>query len=161
MSIPAHDSSPLPFDNEAALVGLRLLLVEDEFALAVGLAEALEDAGAEVLGPVSSVESALALIDEVPEIDAAVLDVTLGEEMVFPVADVLLRHDLPFVFATGYDRMQLPPQYRRFETCTKPVEPRALAAVLARMMQLPPPQDGRAPLTGMRGPDATPAPPRA
>lgn len=139
MSIPVSYSPALSTEYEASLVGVRLLLVEDEFALAVGLAEALEDAGAQVLGPVSSVESALALIDEVPELDAAVLDVNLGGETVFPVADVLLHHGLPFVFATGYDREQLPPRYRRFETCTKPVEPGALAAALARMTRLPGP----------------------
>lgn len=162
MSTPASDYPALCAEHEGSLVGLRLLLVEDEFVLAVGLAEALEDAGAQVLGPVSSVESALALIDEVPEIDAAVLDVTLGEETVFPVADVLVRHDVPFVFATGYNRSQLPPQYRHFETCTKPVEPRALAAVLARLMRLPPARDGLEPAPiGMRPPGPAPVSPRA
>lgn len=146
MSMSASYPLALSTEHENSLVGLRLLLVEDEFALAALLADTLEDTGAQVVGPVSSVESALALIDEVPEIDAAVLDVNLGSETVFPVADVLVRHDLPFVFATGCTREQLPPQYRGFDICTKPVEPKVLAAVLARKMQLPHAPGGRIPL---------------
>jgi CheY-like chemotaxis protein len=102
--------------------GLRLLLVEDEYLLALYLSEMLEDLGAQVLGPVASVADALELIDKAPEIDAAILDVNLAGEAVFPVADrlrapraVRLRLRLrPRAHAAALQRRHdLPEAYRR------------------------------------------------
>src|SRR6185369_3786471 len=61
----------------------------------------LGDAGCVVVGPASSVADALALAADAP-LDAAILDVNLGGEPVFPLADVLAARQVPFVFVTGY-----------------------------------------------------------
>jgi hypothetical protein len=45
-------------------------------------------------------------------IDLAVLDVNLGDEKVYPVADALAERDVPFVFLTGYGSEMLPPAHR-------------------------------------------------
>ena len=84
------------------LTDRRILVVEDEFLLMEDLCRDLQDAGAVVVGPAPSVAQALALIETEPAIDAAILDVNLGGEMAFPVADALQRRDCPFVFTTGY-----------------------------------------------------------
>lgn len=67
-----------------SLAGRRVLLVEDDYFIASTMRSQFEKSGARVLGPVPSVRDALALIAASPEIDAAVLDINLQEEMVFP-----------------------------------------------------------------------------
>jgi DNA-binding response OmpR family regulator len=56
----------------------RILIVEDEYLIAVSLQDALENAGSVVVGPVPSVDKAIQKIESEPDIDAAVLDVNLG-----------------------------------------------------------------------------------
>ena len=117
------------------VTGRSLLVVEDEYALAFDLAGWLESKGADVLGPVESVADALALLDEDALPDVAVLDINLGSERVFPVADALQAAGVPFVFLSGYDSRVVPQPYRNVPLCTKPVDNaqllRALGTVLA------------------------------
>lgn len=86
---------------DMSLGGKRVLVVEDEMLLALDLEEGLRDAGCEVVGPAGSLRSALRLAEN-SEIDAAILDVNLAGERVFPVALVLSERGIPFVFATAY-----------------------------------------------------------
>ncbi|EYD76939.1 putative response regulator receiver (CheY-like protein) [Rubellimicrobium mesophilum DSM 19309] len=99
-----------------------ILVVEDEYLLADDLRRDLEAAGARVLGPVASVPEALELIEEAGRVDAAILDVNLAGRMVFPVAEVLSRRGVPFVFATGYERWALPEAFARVPRCDKPLD---------------------------------------
>jgi CheY-like chemotaxis protein len=80
--------------------GLRVLIVEDEYFLAQDLANRFEQLGAEVIGPAGTVAAALSLVGP-NQIDVAVLDVNLRGERVYPVADLLLQKQTPFVFATA------------------------------------------------------------
>lgn len=91
-----------------AFDGLRILVVEDDFILALDLQLALEDAGAVVIGPVPSVAEALALLESAPVLDGAILDVNLHGEVVFPVAGILHGRGIPLAFTTGYDSDILP-----------------------------------------------------
>ncbi|HZX80836.1 MAG TPA: response regulator [Lysobacter sp.] len=113
--------------------GLRLLLVEDEYVLALGLADVLGDLGAIVLGPVATVDDALALVERVPEIDGAVLDVNLGQEVAYPVADALIARGIPFLFATANDRTRLPERFSRVAVCQKPFEVEAFRQAVAAL----------------------------
>jgi CheY-like chemotaxis protein len=107
-----------------------VLLVEDEYIVAEDLAQSLQDLGAEVVGPAGSVADALALIASPPELDGAILDLNLGNERTYPVADALRERQIPFVFATGYGTDAIPESYRDVPRCEKPVEPVALARLL-------------------------------
>ena len=79
----------------------RILVVEDEFLIAMELDNILRTAGYEVVGPVPNVSGALhLLVGERP--DAAVLDVSLEGEPVTPVAEVLRAMLVPFVLASAY-----------------------------------------------------------
>jgi CheY-like chemotaxis protein len=115
------------------LRGRHLLVVEDEYVVAEDFALRLEDAGAIVVGPVPSVREALELVmSEGDRLDAAVLDVNLGGEFVYPVADALSGRGIPFVFTTGYDASAITPAYANAPRCEKPLDPALLARALSR-----------------------------
>src|SRR5262249_477527 len=86
----------------AQLTHNGVLVVEDDYLVAMDIVRALERAGAEVIGPAPAVEAALDALEQTAP-DGAILDINLGGEMAFPVADALLARGVPFVFATGYD----------------------------------------------------------
>lgn len=102
--------------------GLRILIVEDEYLIAVDLRADLESRGAVVVGPAATVEEALDLVGRSGAIDAAILDVNLRGEPVYPVAETLQRHGVPFVFVTGYDRLALPDDYADIARHEKPID---------------------------------------
>ncbi len=112
----------------------RILVVEDEFFVMVDLCDALRAAGAIVVGPAPSVGKALSLIADESAIDAALLDVNLGGEMAYPVADTLLAHGIPFIFTTGYDDGVLNRRYPAIPRCEKPADFRLIAKALGAAM---------------------------
>lgn len=79
----------------------RLLVVEDEPLVALALEDQLADAGYEVVGPAFSLQEALRLAES-EALDGAVLDINLAGEKVYPVADLLAKRDVPFVYVTGF-----------------------------------------------------------
>lgn len=103
------------------MTGRCLLVVEDEYYIADELRHVLEKAGAKVLGPVSTVQAALSLLDQTSDLNGVVLDINLMGEMGYPVADALLERGVPFVFATGYDAAAIPTKYHMITRCEKPV----------------------------------------
>jgi CheY-like chemotaxis protein len=115
------------------LHGMRLLLVEDHFALATNLADVAVQSGADVIGPVATVDDALYLIARLPEIDAAVLDVQLGSQDSFPVADALHAQRVPFIFSTALERAALPERFGHVPVCTKPFGVAAFRQALSRL----------------------------
>jgi len=100
--------------------GRRVLVVEDHAAIALSVAAALEEEGAVVVGPVGTAESAMRVLAGKERIDAAVLDVKLTDGAVFPVADELLRRNIPFVFTTAYAAGSMPDRYARIRVLEKP-----------------------------------------
>ena len=84
----------------------QILVVEDEFLIAMELDITLRRAGYQVLGPLSSVSAALGLL-RAERPDAAVLDVNLAGEWITPVAEVLRAMSVPFILASGYGAADL------------------------------------------------------
>jgi DNA-binding response OmpR family regulator len=91
----------------AALEGLRVLVVEDEFLVATLIEDMLTSAGCVVSGPIPRLAQALDAAHR-GTFDAAVLDVNLAGDRIDPVADVLSQRNVPFVFVTGYTTGALP-----------------------------------------------------
>jgi DNA-binding NtrC family response regulator len=118
----------LPLDD------CRILVVEDEYMLACDLRQELEDAGAVVVGPEPSVARALSRISNEGRIDAAVLDVNLGGESAFPIADALAAEGIPFVFASGYGDDAVATRYPGTVNCSKPLNMAALLTSLEQAM---------------------------
>jgi DNA-binding NtrC family response regulator len=112
---------------------LRILLVEDEWIIAFRLEEIVREMGFEPAGPIPSVRQALALIDEEP-IGVAILDVSLGSgEKCFPVAKALMAKDIPFLFVSGYQERDLPPDFAGVPICPKPYTEDTLRSALAKL----------------------------
>jgi len=114
----------------------RILVVEDEFLIAMSLQDALESAGSVVVGPVPSVDKAIKTIDSESQIDAAVLDVNLGGALAYAVADKLIARKIPFVFTSGYEDNVLRDRYAQVKNCPKPYLFRAIEEALVEAMSL-------------------------
>lgn len=113
--------------------GLSVLVVEDEFLIAMEIEEMLSRHGCRVLGPVASVSAALTLLEtEAPE--AALLDVNLRGERVTPLARALRQRGVPFLLASAYDGKELErtPEFREVENIGKPLQEHRLIRALAR-----------------------------
>jgi CheY-like chemotaxis protein len=106
----------------------RILVVEDEALIAIMIEEWLRELGCTNLGPVGTVASAMALIDET--VDGAILDISLGRENSFGIADRLTAMGIPFVFATGHADSALPPRFAGSLTLSKPFDFDALGRVI-------------------------------
>lgn len=105
-----------------SLAGRRLLVVEDEYFIAEDIRAILERHGAIVIGPVGELAEARDILACEDRIDAAVLDINLHGETVFPLADVLRARGVPFVFATGYSEAAIPSSYGDVPRWEKPYD---------------------------------------
>jgi CheY-like chemotaxis protein len=112
------------------LHSLRILVVEDHLLTADAIQDLLETSGCEVIGPAPTVTAALELIARTA-LDGAVLDISLGSELSFPVAAALIEQDIPFLFLTGHDELVVPPQYRAMRRLEKAADMRLLAEVVS------------------------------
>lgn len=113
-----------------SLTGLRILLVEDEAMIAMLVEDMIIDSGATVVGPAGGVKEALVAIAEQP-IDGALLDVNLGGEQSFEVAEALTARKIPFVFVTGYGCAGVRDRYPDAPTLQKPFVTSDLEETLA------------------------------
>ncbi len=104
------------------LSGMRVLVAEDEFLVALDIAERLTSQGAEVIGPAGSLAEAMDLVTRLPILDFAVLDVNLRSERVFRVASILKGIQVPFVFVTGYQQNSLPADFQSETVIGKPID---------------------------------------
>jgi CheY-like chemotaxis protein len=113
------------------LQGRSVLIVEDEYLIAIDMRMSMSDAGARVIGPVGSARDALELLRSENCIDAAVLDVHLRGEDSWVVADALAERGVPFVFATADSARYLPSRHADVPVCEKPLELRFVTGALA------------------------------
>ncbi|MEW6257588.1 MAG: response regulator [Pseudomonadota bacterium] len=103
------------------VAGKKVLVVEDELLVAMGLEDTLSSLGCVVVGPVTTLEEAMALFASV-EADAAILDVNIRGQEIFAAARILAARGVPLIFCSGSvscgplpdgfsDMMQLPKPY--------------------------------------------------
>src|SRR3569833_30921 len=101
------------------LASLRVLVVEEEGGIALLIEDMLEQLGCELAGSIATVDKALTFVAS-RSFDCALLDVNLGGQMVFPVAEALRVRVLPFVFSRGYGRIGLPETFAGCPVLNKP-----------------------------------------
>lgn len=110
-----------------------VLLVEDEIALAQMVEDALVGAGYDV-ACATRVTDALELIEARP-IQAAVLDINIGRDLVFPVAALLQQHQVPFVFASSWGKDVLPAAYSDRPVLQKPYKVSQIPSLVTTMLR--------------------------
>lgn len=115
-----------------AIRGRRILVVEDEPLVAMMMQRLVAQFGGEVIGPYAGPREAIDALRE--GVDAALLDVNAGDEMVYPLADELVREGVPMIFVTGYQAGSLDPRFARTPVLTKPIEHEELARALAGLL---------------------------
>ena len=119
-------ASPQPQPQERP----RVLVVEDEFIIALDLSETVKDLGYELSGPYAGNEDAFeGMGDEMP--DLAILDVFTADGEVYPLADRLSAAGVPIIFHSGH----VPPEevkalYPDAQACAKPCPPDRIIGAL-------------------------------
>lgn len=98
----------------------RILIVDDEPLIAAMMEDWLSELGHDVVGPAHNLAQALELAER--DLDAAIVDVALGKDSSYPLADALMARGLPFALATGYGRDGLEPRYREQAALMKPFD---------------------------------------
>src|SRR4051812_30767302 len=119
--------------NEAGeLGGMRVLVVGDEGLVALLLEEILDDLGCQVLASAARVAAARELVAR-KNVDCAILDVNVGGETVYPVAEMLAQLGVPFMFVTGYSKTGVDPAFRDHPILQKPFLSEDLRKALMRL----------------------------
>ncbi len=111
----------------------NILVVEDEWLIALDIRMMIEDEGHNVVGPAKSVDKALILIDG-NLIDAAFLDVTLGIENSFPIGRLLNTKGVPLTFLTAYGKADIPEEFHKCDLLSKPIAPQVFNQQLRKML---------------------------
>jgi len=109
----------------------RILVVEDELFIAMLLEEVLQEAGYDTIGPIPRLDLAM-VAARTERMDAALLDINLRGELVFPVARMVMARHIPFVFCSGYTNLSMiPVEFRGAPQVAKPYDTHTLLAALA------------------------------
>ena len=119
--------------NDSAQDQPRVLVVEDEYLIRMLLEDMLGDLGYAVAAAVGTIAEAREHAAN-GDFSAAVLDVNLAGQEIFPVADILAERSLPFVFVTGYGERSLPERYRGRPALQKPFQAEQLDSTLAELL---------------------------
>lgn len=104
----------------AKFTGSRAFVVEDETLVLFSLEDVLTDLGCEVVAQAMRIDQAVTTASTLGPVDVAILDVNIGGKPVFPVAQILKERGVPLVFATGYGREGLPPEWQDHAVIVKP-----------------------------------------
>jgi CheY-like chemotaxis protein len=113
--------------------GGRILVAEDEILIALDLSSMLTDAGAEVVGPATTLRAAKAIAQS-DLLTAAILDVRLGRETTDSIAAILSERQIPFVFYTGEELpADMQARWPNSTVIVKPARQTALIAAIARL----------------------------
>lgn len=112
----------------------RVLLVEDEPLVSMMLADMLSAFGHKVDGPYSRFNDAI-LAAKSNNLQAGILDVNLGGEKTYAVADILTDRKIPFAFVTGYGPDSIVSEFSHAPVLQKPIEAAKLHALLQRIVR--------------------------
>lgn len=123
----------LPRTGErTAAQGRRILILEDEGAVALELKAFIEAQGHIAVGPVARIKDAALLIDK-GEVDAALLDIRLADGNAMPIALQLIERKVPIAFLTGSDDPVLPEALQGAPRLGKPFTDSEVLSMIGRL----------------------------
>ena len=109
----------------------KVLVVEDEFIIALDLSETVQDLGYELEGPFEGSEDAMEALEDERLPDCAILDVFTADGEVYPLADRLVEAGVPIVFHSGHvTPEEVMARYPDAVACAKPCPPDRLIDAL-------------------------------
>jgi DNA-binding NtrC family response regulator len=114
-------------------VGERILIVDDEILIGLNLEDIFAGAGADVVGPCTTLHEAMKAATE-ENLSAAVLDIRLGQQTTQNVAQLLDDRHIPYVFYTGQPAASVVVG-RRVATITKPARAGRLVEAVVRLLK--------------------------
>jgi len=123
--------SDITSSGNSPVSGLRVLVVEDEFLIALDIDRILENAGAKLVLTAGRINEALRILGEDHAIDAAVLDLKLDKDSTLPIAEKLQALGIPFVFLTGAPEAAQTRGFPRAPVVAKPFDSTMLIAGLS------------------------------
>jgi CheY-like chemotaxis protein len=130
---PGQPTPKLPPDHtRLRLMAPRVLVVEDEIAVAMLIEDMVSELAYEVAAVVPRLEAAMDLLDS-ESFDLALLDVHINRKTVFPFAAELEARDIPFLFATAYGPRGIPQEFRGYLVLQKPFGPVELRRALMEL----------------------------
>jgi CheY-like chemotaxis protein len=112
---------------------LRVLLVEDEALISLLLQDMLDELDCEVADMSANLDEAL-LAARTGSFDLALLDLSLGKKLTYPVADILKARQIPFAFVTGYGAADLDPSHAGIAVLAKPFRLKDLQTIIAQVV---------------------------
>ncbi len=119
-------------DEAKASLPQSVLIVEDNYIIALEAENLLRDFGVKRVAIACSLKDAAAKIEDLAP-DFAFLDVNLGDERSFSLAGRLQQKGIPCAFVTGYgEQIDYPPGLQDIPRMLKPFTPEGLQALLAR-----------------------------
>ena len=110
-----------------------MLLIEDNALIRMVIAGIVEDLGHRVVAQAGTIDHARTLA-ETTAFDLALLDIKLGQESVVPIAEIIERRGLPFLFVSAYDTRDLPPPFDKRPLLTKPFTISKLGSFIDEML---------------------------
>jgi CheY-like chemotaxis protein len=117
--------------SNVALAGCRVLVVEDEVLIGMVLEDILEMLGCALVGSAATMDEARALVED-GGFDVAILDVNIGADPIYPLAEQLQDRGVPIVFATGSLPDSLPSRFAACPVLEKPYVYAGVEAALCR-----------------------------
>lgn len=117
--------------SNVALTGCRVLVVEDEVLIGMVLEDILDMLGCKLAGSAATMDEAWRALDAGP-FDLAILDVNIGADPIFPLADAVRERGLPVIFATGSLPDSLPARFADCPVLEKPYVYAGVEAALRR-----------------------------
>jgi DNA-binding NarL/FixJ family response regulator len=122
--------------NTKDIYGQAVLVVDDDYFLAMDACTALKDAGATVLGPFSQADEALAsLAKQRPNL--ALVDLNLGSGPDFNLTRSLAAAGISTLILTGYDKHIIPPDLTHVPCLQKPVDQGDIISALRELLEQP------------------------
>jgi two-component system, chemotaxis family, sensor kinase Cph1 len=140
-----HCSLSLPLDTKIKLRNVRcdsgrsatkpvftltsarknVLLVEDESMVAMMVEQVLAEFGLRVVGPYGTLDDAIRAATDTP-LDAAILDINLDGQSIYPVVDLLMSKGVPTAFISGYGAESVDRRYEHIPLVQKPIDRQVL-----------------------------------